>query len=313
MNITSDPVRTHNLTAWFVLASAPPVACPDYVTLEEAMTHCDRLLHETGDVNNLLVENPTDRDLFIQAGDIVKGGRQDRTLGVDFIVPAGSGKVPVPAFCVESGRWHRRGAEPVAAFSESKHTASSKKLRAAMHLKKSQGAVWQAIAEDQAVLSAAVGASVAEAVSPTSLNLSYEHTEISKCLDDYLAELPKDPPTGTLGIAWAINNRVSHADLYASPALFQKFWKKLCRAACLEALAETQHPCQPATPATELTPDSIARWLESGPDGRTHTEILPPRTRVTTHIGPGHLRTETHDTTSAPVIHLSLMANETGL
>ncbi len=47
----------------------------------------------------------------IQAGDVVKGGRQDRTIGVGFVLPAKSGRVPIPSFCVEIGRWHRRAAE----------------------------------------------------------------------------------------------------------------------------------------------------------------------------------------------------------
>ena len=62
-------------------------------------------------MSELLIENLlADKDVFIQAGEILRGGRQDRTLGVDFVVPAMS-KLPVPSFCVESGRWHRRGAE----------------------------------------------------------------------------------------------------------------------------------------------------------------------------------------------------------
>jgi len=44
-------------------------------------------------------------DLYVQAGDVVNGGRQDRTLGVDFVLPAKSGRLPVPSFCVASGRW----------------------------------------------------------------------------------------------------------------------------------------------------------------------------------------------------------------
>jgi len=40
---------------------------------------------------------PKQVDLFIQAGDIVKGGKQDRTIGTDFVVPARSG-----AYCTAS-------------------------------------------------------------------------------------------------------------------------------------------------------------------------------------------------------------------
>ena len=93
--VLSAPVSAHNLTAWFLLAPAqeqvaPP---PDYLVLGEAMAAGVTVVHETGTVSQLLIENLGAVDLFLQAGDIVKGGRQDRTIGTDFIVPARSGRV----------------------------------------------------------------------------------------------------------------------------------------------------------------------------------------------------------------------------
>ena len=74
MKIQNTPSAARNLTAWFV--SVPQVKkTPDYTVLEEAMEARTGLVYETGDVNELLIENPGDQDLFIQAGDIVKGGR----------------------------------------------------------------------------------------------------------------------------------------------------------------------------------------------------------------------------------------------
>ncbi len=64
---------------------------------------------ETGSVNELRIENSGDEDVFIQSGDIVKGGRQDRVLTVSFVLPQKSGEVPVAAYCVEHGRWSQRG------------------------------------------------------------------------------------------------------------------------------------------------------------------------------------------------------------
>ncbi|MFA7233743.1 MAG: DUF6569 family protein [Terrimicrobiaceae bacterium] len=105
------------------VATTPPICLRSsgagnshYTVVEEAMENQTGFLHETGDVNELLIENPGDHDLFIQAGDIVKGGRQDRTRGVDLIVPAKSGKGPIPVFCVESARWHKRRSESDACF-----------------------------------------------------------------------------------------------------------------------------------------------------------------------------------------------------
>jgi len=87
MKILEHPVTARNLTAWFVTVP-PEDKIPNYTVLEEAMESQTGLVHETGNVNEQLIENTGETDLFIQAGDIVKGGRQDRTLGADFIVPA---------------------------------------------------------------------------------------------------------------------------------------------------------------------------------------------------------------------------------
>jgi hypothetical protein len=76
-----------------------------YTSLKDAFDNKHVLVLETGTVGQLEAENLSDTvDVFIQAGDVLRGGRQDRTIGIDFIIPARSGRVPIPSFCVESGR-----------------------------------------------------------------------------------------------------------------------------------------------------------------------------------------------------------------
>src|ERR1039457_752322 len=87
-----------------------------YLTLAEAMEQHKVVVYETGTVNQLQVENLSGEDVYIQSGEIVKGGRQDRVLKDDFILPTASGKVDITAFCVEHGRWTQRGEESVQAF-----------------------------------------------------------------------------------------------------------------------------------------------------------------------------------------------------
>ncbi|MBK8304547.1 MAG: hypothetical protein IPK98_14525 [Chloracidobacterium sp.] len=79
------------------------------MTLQEAMERKLFKVYETSEVNELEVENLSkEQDVFIQSGDIVKGGKQDRVLAVSIIIPARSGRVKIEAFCVESGRWEKR-------------------------------------------------------------------------------------------------------------------------------------------------------------------------------------------------------------
>lgn len=56
-------------------------------------------------VNTLVIENKSDLPILICAGTVVKGGNQDRQIGQDIVIQAGS-SVPVDAFCVEQGRWN---------------------------------------------------------------------------------------------------------------------------------------------------------------------------------------------------------------
>ena len=303
MKTLTQPTTARNLTAWFV--SVPPgQEIPNYTVLEEAMEKQEGLIHETGDVNELLIENPGDTDLFIQAGDIVKGGRQDRTLGADFIVPAKSGKVPIPVFCVEGARWHKRRSESDVYFSKSSDFIASKKLRSAVNQKKSQNTVWASVEEEQTKLSASIGLCAKSAMSPSSLQLSYEMKETTAALEEYLGGLESAPSGESVGVVWAINGKMSHADIYGSPALFRKVWKKLLRAAAFEAVGESSD--QPAEPL----PDSagVSGWLEEAAAAAAEEENLPPRTQLSTRRAKSQLRFETRDTAVAEPIHLSILA-----
>ena len=252
----SQPVRVHNLTAWFIFA--PPAAVSsarDYAVLEETIATETAVLHETGNV-----------DLFIQAGDIVKGGRQDRTIGADFIVPARSGKIPLPASCVERSRWHRRHKESDKLFSTAKDFLASKKARLALRFSKSQSEVWDRITEEQEQLVKAVQQEVSDAESPTSLQLTYESEGVTDAVEDYAAVLDKALPEtsgSAVGVVWAINGVLSHADHYASPHLFAKLWRKLLRAAATEAIGQREQRDQASGAATEPPSiEPIREWLE---------------------------------------------------
>jgi hypothetical protein len=104
MNLNSLSVAgpfTHENLSIFVLRGADSFDGSRFIPLDEALEQKCVIVHETGNVGQLEIENLSEAlDLYVQAGDVVKGGRQDRTLGVDFVLPAKSGRVPVPSFCV---------------------------------------------------------------------------------------------------------------------------------------------------------------------------------------------------------------------
>jgi hypothetical protein len=149
----SGPYTHKNLTI-FLLHGADKSQGRTPLTLQEAMKRKLVVVRETGDVNTLTIQNRSTQDVFVQAGDIVKGGKQDRVLALDLIVPPKSGKIQIDAFCVEHGRWSGRGDESVTAFSASNNALASKDLKIAAKSRRSQEEVWENVGKTQKKLAA---------------------------------------------------------------------------------------------------------------------------------------------------------------
>src|SRR5262249_792729 len=147
-----------------------------FLTLQEALERELVVVHETGTVGELAIENRSLADeLFIQSGDIVKGGKQDRVLRNDLILKPGPAQVPLASFCVEQGRWSQRGKENSRLFSSSPAQLATKELKLAAKYKKNQGEVWAQVSYAQGRLGSSVGSPVQGAESGSSLPLTLEN------------------------------------------------------------------------------------------------------------------------------------------
>ena len=235
----SGPYAHENLSV-FLIHGDERVAGRDWLTLQEAMESKALVVHETGSVNELEVENVGDVEIFIQATEIVKGGKQDRALAVDMIVPPKSGRLPIAAFCVEHGRWAQRDGEYAGGFGSSTSSLNSKELRLAAKHAGDQSKVWEAVSSSQAKLAREVGGSVADERSETSLQLTLENADVTRLADAYVAKLSGafEGRDAVIGYAFAINGEINTADVYGSTGLFRKLWPKMLRAAAVEAVAE---------------------------------------------------------------------------
>src|SRR4029079_18972375 len=147
----SGPYTHKNLTV-FLIHGKDQTNKP-FLTLQEALAQKKVRVYETKEVNELAIRNLSNEDIYVQAGDIVRGGDQDRMISIDFIVPPRSGRMPIAAFCVESGRLSSRGNEEAAVFSSSDNSVATKELKLAAKSEKSQQAVWQNVSLAQEKLS----------------------------------------------------------------------------------------------------------------------------------------------------------------
>ena len=118
-----EPIRHGSLTVFPVVAPKS-YATDEFLTLDEGLRSGEVVVteygnirgllrrrttsamhHDTAEVNRLVLINNSKRPLVLLAGEIVTGGKQDRVIGKDRIVPAESDPVDLSVFCVEPGRW----------------------------------------------------------------------------------------------------------------------------------------------------------------------------------------------------------------
>jgi ARG/rhodanese/phosphatase superfamily protein len=237
----SGPVTQSNLSVFLLHGKDTISSGSKLLTLEEALDHKKLIVHETSDVNELAIENVSaDVDVFVQSGDIVKGGRQDRVIACDMIVPPKSGKIPIGSFCCESGRWQQRGSENAAQFGESRKQVANKDVKLALNSSRDQGLVWSKVKEAQRKLTDNVGKPVANSQSPSSYQLTLEDKELLAKLEMYTKDMKKlaADNADAIGFVIVINGKPSGAEIYGSHALFFKLWPKLIEAAAVDALSE---------------------------------------------------------------------------
>lgn len=218
----------------------------NYFTLAEAIAEKKLIVEETGNVNQLTVSNVSDSYVFIMAGDIIKGGKQDRTLGVDAIIPPKTKKMPIDSYCVESGRWQQRGSENVQQFSGNTKTLSSRKLKLASKYNKNQSDVWEKVAEQQDKLNINISELKGENVnvrsedSHSSLQLTLESKDLKEIMDEYKKNLDLDIESNMqqAGFAYAINGEIYGIDVFNDSELFERLSKKLYESVIVEAISE---------------------------------------------------------------------------
>jgi hypothetical protein len=294
----TGPFTHKNLTI-FLIHGPDTIKDLHLLTLAEALKEKKLLIHETKNVNELAVQNLSkDSEVFIQSGDIVKGGQQDRLLACDLVVPTDSGKMPIPSFCVESGRWSQRGREDASQFDSSTGQAASKRLKLAggnlgggggnlgmmggapAHQGGGnfggggggglglgglglggQGRVWDEVGQFQNGLEGQLGKKLRNKQSPSSLQLTVENEELRKSVKSYIKALSSivHDKKDVVGFAFAIDGEINSADLYANNELFRKLWSRHLEAAALEARLELKEKEKPPS----VTVSQVASFLKN--------------------------------------------------
>jgi hypothetical protein len=268
----SGPALHENLSIYFI--HGPSKAGPVPLTLQEGLRNGSVHVRETSQVNSLEIENLGDQPVFVQSGEIVKGGKQDRTLTVSLLLPPKSGRVPIASFCVEHGRWTPRAYESAAKFDSAAAMVPSHEMKLAMQApvpaavaaapsaetQYRQSHVWASVDRAQETLSRNTGVNVRDKVSASSLQLALENEKLVAERDKYVKALKAkgEAEDDIVGVVFAVNGKVESGDVYPSHALFAKMWPKLLEASAIEAVARRNEPAEKA-PSEQAVRDFIAQ------------------------------------------------------
>lgn len=291
----SGPYSYKNLDI-FLVHGEDKIKAEKILTLEEAMEQKKLVVHETSNVGELTVENKSDDStIYIQSGDIVKGGKQDRVMRYDVMVPPKSKKIPVDSYCVEAGRWSQRGNENHRNFTGSKKMVASKKAKLAAKHNGSQQEVWGEVAGIQNKLGANLGAPVKSRQSETSLQLTLENKTLKKEMDLYVKHLGTviEDKKDTLGFIFALNGEINSADIYPSQTLFKKLRTKLLESCAVEAIAEIKKD-GPAN-AKSLTSTDIIEWLAEVEKGKKSKKTINTSVEMNVNESDDNVAFETVD------------------
>jgi hypothetical protein len=273
-----EPIRHGSLTVFPVVAPRS-YATSEFLTLDEGLRSGEVVVTEYGNVRGLMRRRPTPavqvqnaevnrlvlinnakRPLLLLAGEIVTGGKQDRVIGKDRIVPAESDPVDLSVFCVEPGRW----------VASSEHFGTSgatygkaiggvaggtlmaqPSVRAKAMADKDQAQVWAEVRKQQQSMTVEVAAaptaspaSTQEIQSTSSYARVMENKDVKEKVDEIAAPIQQDYQSlirqlrdrKAVGVVVAVNGRIIWADVFASTELLERYWPKLVRSYASEAV-----------------------------------------------------------------------------
>jgi hypothetical protein len=188
-----------------------------------------------GQVNRLTVTNNSGKILVLIAGEIVVGGKQDRIVANDCIIPSTGKAVPIDVFCVEHGRWHQRaaGRDADGKFVAAEGVMAAPKVREKAQAKKDQSSVWNEVSEKVSKNGVTT--------STGTLNSVYEDGSVKRKLDAYESALKgRFSSANIVGAVVAVGEKIVTADVFANAHLFHAYWPKLLRSYSLEAISSSE-------------------------------------------------------------------------
>ncbi len=311
------PIRHGNLTVFPVVASTSHDT-GGFLTLDEGLRSGEVEVTESGSVrgmirrrppqggvlnptypvrdgaqvNRLVLVNNSKRPLVLLAGEIVTGGKQDRVIGKDRIVPADSDPIDLDVFCVEPGRWVGHSEKFV--YGSINGAMAAPSVRGKAMSEKDQQQVWAEVGKAKQGMArelragglAAPPAPVAaqQVESTTSYARVMQNDEVKTRVDsmarpielEYQSTIQQLRDRDAVGVVVAVNGEIVWADIFASTSLLEKYWPKLVRSYASEAVVTRAKGAQVSEKTAQAFLENLHgrhETVDSEPGLYRHTEV----------------------------------------
>ncbi len=227
---TYTPLRKALAKKWVVITEQEG----DVPAVQEQLTNnIQQVRNDVGGgatVNTLFIENLSQDSIYIMAGEIVQGGKQDRVIAQDIVLAPNQGKVDLSVFCVEKGRWTYGGGEDKSF--NTYYGQGSLSMRGVVDQKQNQQKVWEEVDRSN---------SVNKVDSKTSAYTAQKSSEdFRQKQQEYIAYFKKQfaQEDQIIGVLVATGDRIVGCDMFASPQLFNSQFESLLVAYSSEAITD---------------------------------------------------------------------------
>jgi hypothetical protein len=307
------PIRHGNLTVFPVVASVAHDT-GEFLTLDEGLksgvvevtefglvrglvrrppkggvVHPNYPVRDAAQVNKLVLVNNSKRPLLLLAGEIVTGGKQDRVIAKDRIVPPESDPIDLDVFCVEPGRWVASSDKFVHGSVNAAMAAPS--VRGSAMADKNQAQVWSQVAKAREQMSMQMEAEATP--SPQTMRELSETTSYAKVManedvrkkvdsvagsveQEYSSTIRQLRDQNAVGVVVAVNGEIVWADIFASTNLLEKYWPKLVRSYATDAVVTRAKGAQVSEKAAQAFLETLHgrhETVDSEPGLYRHTEV----------------------------------------
>jgi len=224
-HLVVQPARHYRGLTVFALTTRRVLDSYDYATLDESLRSGWLTITEVGQgsVPQVAVQNTSSRYVFLMAGELITGGKQNRTIADDVMISPHSGPITIAVRCIEKGRW-----QGAASGFGSKGGVAAFEIRRQTQTGASQERVWGEVDRRlKALGQSPPGQDLAAAV---------RSPRVQRTLGEYAEAILPVLPRRCVGLVVARGGAIVGTDVFCNARLFSKLRGKVLSAYALDVL-----------------------------------------------------------------------------